>query len=102
MVVVLSYIIAVLLTVAIAICLYPISAAFWLLGLLGKISDNMFSFTNKAIRSLWRDLRNSDITSGEQWVCSCGCSNVGKYCSSCGKASAATETPATPDDSEQI
>lgn len=84
MVVALSYVIAIILTLTLAIILYPISGLFWVLGLLGKISDNMFSFTNRVIKSLWRDIRAESNVSKEQWVCSCGCSNTGKFCSECG------------------
>ena len=91
MVVALSYIIAIVLTIALAIILYPISAFFWLLGLLGKISDTLFAFTNRVIKSLWRDLRNSEKNAAEQWMCSCGCTNTGKFCSECGKPNVVAE-----------
>ena len=94
MVVALSYVIAVILTAALAIVLYPISAMFWIFGLLGKLSDGMFAFTKCAIAALWRDLKSSEqatmahtaaITeSAEAWVCNCGCHNTGKFCSECG------------------
>ena len=95
MVVALSYVIAITLTVGLAIFLYPVSAFFWILGLLGKISDNLFSFTNRVIKSLWRDIRNTDKGSTEQWVCSCGCANTGKFCSDCGKPNGAEEVAET-------
>ncbi len=63
-----SYIIAVIITCLLAVILYPVAALFWLFGLIGrllvrvfelfgKISENMFKFTTKAIRSLWNDLK---------------------------------------------
>lgn len=100
MIVALSYIIAIVLTLAIAIFLYPISAFFWVLGVLGKISDNLFSFTNTMIKSLWRDIRNSGKSATEQWVCSCGCSNTGKFCSECGKPNDMAENTEAPNASE--
>ena len=86
MIVVFSYIIAVILTLALAIFLYPIAGLFWLMGLFGKISDNMFSFTTRVIKSLWKDIKGINEPTGEQWVCSCGCSNTGKFCSECGNS----------------
>ena len=100
MVVALSYVIAIILTLALAIFLYPISAFFWILGLLGKISDNLFAFTNRVIKSLWRDIRNSDKNTAEQWVCSCGCANTGKFCSECGKPNVVAEITETSNVSE--
>ena len=100
MVVALSYFIALLLTFAIAILLYPISAFFWVLGLLGKISDNLFAFTNKVIRSLWKDIKNSDKSNLKQWTCSCGCVNTGKFCSECGKPNIVIENPEKTEISE--
>ena len=86
MVVALSYVIAVILTLALAVLLYPISAVFWILGLLGKIADRLFTFTNRVIKSLWSDIKNGDKKSEEQWVCSCGCTNnTGNFCYACGK-----------------
>lgn len=85
MVVALSYVIAVVLTLILAVGLYPITGIFWLLGLLGKISDNMFAFTNRVIKSLWKDIRGIETPSAEQWQCECGCINTGKFCSECGK-----------------
>ena len=92
MVVALSYLIAVILTVILAVLLYPIAGIFWGLGLFGRISDKLFGFTTKVIRSLWNDLRgisaDENVKPNEsiknQWVCSCGCSNSGKFCSECG------------------
>ena len=87
MVVFLSYLFAVILTVALAIFLYPVAAFFWVMGLFGKISDGMFKFTSKTISSLWHDLRKmgtEEYDDANKWTCSCGCSNVGKFCSECG------------------
>ena len=67
----LSYVIAVILTLLIAMCLYPIAVLFWLFGwigkilvhifvLLGKASDAMFKFTTKVIRSLWDELKGAE------------------------------------------
>ena len=100
MVVALSYIIAIILTVALAILLYPISACFWVLGLLGKISDKMFVFTNKAIKSLWRDLRDDKNDTANQWVCSCGAANNGEFCSKCGKPNATEVVPEASEEAE--
>ena len=57
MVNVLSKIIAVLITVILACVLYPIAAFFWILGIIGKLSDNIFSFTNSVIKKLWSDIK---------------------------------------------
>lgn len=84
MIVALSYLIAVILTIALAVILYPIAGYFWVLGLFGKIADRMFKFTSKIIRSLWRDIRGIEKDLGDQWTCSCGCTNSGKFCSQCG------------------
>lgn len=103
MVLALSYVIALILTVVIAIFLYPISGFFWVLGLLGKISDKLFAFTNKAIKSLWADLKsnNSDNKkSKEEWVCSCGCTNTDDICSRCGKPKVVADIPETNEISE--
>ncbi|MBR3588217.1 MAG: hypothetical protein IKL16_01500 [Clostridia bacterium] len=100
MVVALSYVIAIILTIALAILLYPISAFFWLLGLLGKIADKLFVFTNGAIKSLWRDIRNGDQNTVNQWVCSCGSTNSGEFCSECGKPHVAEKTPEISGDKE--
>ena len=93
MIVALSYVIAVVLTLALAVCLYPVSGLFWVLGLLGKISDNLFSFTNRVIKSLWKDLRQSEKQSAEQWLCECGTMNSGKFCTECGKSNSVEKTP---------
>lgn len=60
MVMAISYIIAVIITMALAVFLYPIAALFWVFGLLGKISDILFSFTTRLIQNLWKDLRNNN------------------------------------------
>ena len=52
MVILVSYLVAVLLTVGLAIVLYPIAGLFWVLGLLGKISDKLFDFTTRIIKKL--------------------------------------------------
>lgn len=94
MVVALSYVLAVVMTAAIAIFLYPIAASFWVFGLLGKLSDGLFEFTRRTIAALWKDLKNSEqakvvvasqVLCGEDvWTCACGCANTGKFCSNCG------------------
>ena len=58
MIIALSYIFAVLITVALAIVLYPIAGLFWILGFFGKISEALFAFTTRVIHSLWRDIQN--------------------------------------------
>ncbi len=91
MVVIFSYVFAVVITVALAIILYPIAALFWILGLFGNISNAMFKFTKKAISGLWKDIGDmsktdvNNIVSVNTWTCSCGCKNTGRFCSSCGK-----------------
>ena len=107
MVVALSYILAVILTAALAIVLYPISAAFWLLGCLGKVSEHLFSFTRRTIRALWRDIRGTDqeisgagAQSKPTWICTCGCENTGKFCSECGKGK--PEETAEEETKEQV
>ena len=109
MIVIFSYIIAVILTLAIAIILYPIAATFWLFEmggkvlvivfeLFGKVSDNMFKFTTKIIRHLWKEIKNMDsqvspiVSSAKQWTCICGTLNTGKFCSECGAAMSTKET----------
>ncbi len=98
MVILLSYLFAVVLTVALAIILYPIAAVFWILGLFGKISDKMFKFTKKAIAGLWKDLRETKnpekVPVDSEWTCSCGTKNKGRFCTNCGAANPATVAPA--------
>lgn len=89
MIVILSYLLAVILTLAMAIILYPIAAVFWVIGLFGRISDSMFAFTTKTISKLWQDLK--DISREEEddspkWQCVCGHMNSGRFCSECGAA----------------
>ncbi len=89
MVVFLSYVLAVILTLALAIFLYPVAAFFWVIGLFGKIADGMFSFTSRTISKLWQDLRkvgNEDTDVSNKWQCACGCFNAGRFCSACGAA----------------
>lgn len=100
MVLALSYVIAIILTIILAILLYPISAFFWVLGLLGRISDKLFVFTNRAIKSLWRDIRNDNQNTVNQWVCSCGATNSGEFCSECGKSNTVTEALEVSEDAE--
>ena len=99
MVVALSYIFAVIITAALAIVLYPIAAIFWILGIFGRLAEGMFSFTQRAITSLWRDVGNvkrnvpvpSEITttmierSSSSWMCVCGAENSSRVCTACGK-----------------
>lgn len=94
MVVALSYVLAVLITVALAIVLYPIAGLFWVFGLLGKLSDGLFKFTKKTIAALWRDLKNTEqeantnktpmIDTMNTWTCACGAVSTGKFCTECG------------------
>lgn len=91
MVSVLSYLIAIIITIALAVFLYPIAGLFWMLGLFGKVSDIMFKFTSRIIRSLWRDIRgvksdmNIEDANFTYWQCECGKTNTGKFCSECGR-----------------
>lgn len=62
MVSVLSFVIAIILTAALAIILYPIAALFWIFGLFGKLSDGMFNFTKNVISYLWRDIKKQSGT----------------------------------------
>lgn len=83
MVVALSYILALLITAALAILLYPIAGLFWVFGLLGRFSEGLFKFTQKTIAALWRDLKNSEQATNT-WTCSCGAVSTGKFCTGCG------------------
>ena len=108
MIVALSYIFAVIMTLALAIVLYPIAAMFWCMGLFGKIATGMFQFTKNVISALWRDINNMGNSpaaaapaatneavppafayapSVDLWTCSCGCVNSGKFCPECGASS---------------
>lgn len=95
MVVALSYIFAVIITLALAVILYPIAGLFWFLGLFGKMADWMFRFTKRAISSLWKDIRNihnpmnnenNNVIVDDTWTCSCGHTNTGKFCTWCGES----------------
>ena len=58
----LSFIIACILTVLLAMILYPIAAIFWFIGIVGDvvgvISKWIFTHANRMIQYLWADLRN--------------------------------------------
>lgn len=100
MIIALSYIFAVLITIALAIVLYPIAGVFWILGFFGKISEALFSFTSRVINSLWRDIGSMNKPNANEivkdsvplivdevtgaWECSCGTTNHGKFCVKCG------------------
>lgn len=96
MVVAISYLLAVVITVLLAIVLYPIAGIFWILGFFGRLSEGMFAFTQRAISSLWKDIKKANKsaqneiigvqleTANESWKCSCGANNQGRYCSACG------------------
>lgn len=86
MVVALSYIIAVIISILLAVLLYPVAALFWILGLFGKIADTMFAFTSRLISSLWRDIRKMDEVPENNWTCTCGFMNTGNFCTQCGKS----------------
>lgn len=63
MIVVLSTVIACILTALLACFLYPIAGLFWFLGkvgdIVGIIGNWIFTHANAAIKHLWADLRNS-------------------------------------------
>lgn len=65
MVMFLSYVIAVIITIILAILLYPISAVFFVIGkigsILGLLADFIFSHTNSAIKNLWEDIRHTKV-----------------------------------------
>ena len=61
MVIGLSYVFAVVITAILACILYPIAGVFWLIGLLGKLGEKLFEFSNHAIKSLWADISNKKI-----------------------------------------
>lgn len=97
MVVALSYLLAVVITVFLAIILYPIAGLFWVLGFFGRIADSMFSFTSKMISSLWRDIRKvnahpesvvvnqANEEQNTEWQCACGATNTTHFCTKCGR-----------------
>ncbi len=64
MVRVLSTIIATIITMALAIILYPICAVLYVFKVLGTISTHLFNFVNKTIKRLWKDV--FDIKGEEQ------------------------------------
>ncbi len=63
MIVVLSTVIACILTALLACILYPIAGIFWFAGkageMVGIIGNWIFIHANAAIKHLWADLRNS-------------------------------------------
>lgn len=61
MVIGLSYVFAVIITGILACVLYPVAGVFWLVGLLGKVGQKLFEFSNHAIKSLWSDITNKRI-----------------------------------------
>lgn len=65
MVIILSYIIAIIITLVLAIILYPISTVFFLVGSVGKViyklGDFIFKRTNKGIKKLWSDIKHTKI-----------------------------------------
>lgn len=96
MIVAISYLLAVIITLLLAIILYPIAGFFWILGFFGRISEGLFKFTSNMISSLWRDIRkmsnqeamNSVVSNNkvESWQCSCGhINNDGRFCEKCGQ-----------------
>lgn len=63
MIMVLSTIIAFILTALLVCLLYPVAVIFWFAGKVGEIvgiiGNWIFNHTNAAIKYLWADLRNS-------------------------------------------
>ncbi len=63
MIVVLSTVIACILTALLACVLYPIAGLFWFLGKVGEIvgiiGNWIFVHANEAVKHLWADLRSS-------------------------------------------
>ncbi len=63
MIVVLSTVIACILTALLACVLYPIAGLFWFLGKVGEIvgiiGNWIFVHANAAVKHLWADLRSS-------------------------------------------
>ncbi len=70
MVIVLSYIIAVIITIILAIMLYPISAIFFIIGkigyVLGRLANFIFSHTNSGIKKLWSDIKHTKIVRDDE------------------------------------
>ncbi|MDD6033193.1 MAG: hypothetical protein PUC47_06875 [Oscillospiraceae bacterium] len=109
MIAALSYIIAVLITVALAVILYPVAGLFWILGLFGKLASAIFSLTRRIIRAMWNDIRKMEPRAAvpmpeaqpvnlptlepaiETWECPCGRINTGNFCGECG-----TQRPGIP------
>ncbi|MDE6501983.1 MAG: hypothetical protein K2L10_07865 [Ruminococcus sp.] len=56
-----SYIVAVILTALIAVALYPICGVCWAFSVIGKISSNLFNWTNKTIKGLWKDINSTKV-----------------------------------------
>lgn len=100
----LAYFFAIIITIMLAVFLYPISAIFWVFGLFGKIADIMFAWTRNRIRSIWAELKDMDGSGAsqqqvitynippqssarneEEWLCNnCGNVSRGKFCTKCG------------------
>lgn len=57
MIKIISKLFALILTIAIAIVLYPICAFFYIFKLIGQISSIMFGFTNHLIAKLWLEIK---------------------------------------------
>ncbi len=93
MVKLISYIVAVVLTVLIALILYPIAALFYLFSIIGKISDNLFKWANSTIKKLWKEVKESSreveasSPDKETFICpQCGKENPRSnvFCDNCG------------------
>lgn len=65
MIVVLSYFIAIIITLVIGVLMYPIASVFWIVGVVGKmisgIADFIFRNTNSGIKKLWADIRHTKV-----------------------------------------
>lgn len=61
MIKILSKLVALILTIAIAIVLYPICAVFYIFKLIGQVSSVMFGFTNNLIAKLWSDIKEETM-----------------------------------------
>lgn len=57
----LAYLIAIVMTIGLAVILYPIAGFFWILGLFGKIADGIFFLTRKMINAMWDDVKNMGV-----------------------------------------